>query len=146
LDLEWLGAALDAAVTELLSLDACEGPRLAALGFGAGGELALLAAARSRRIGAVVSCYGFLPQLAPPGPPLEAAVLGISGERDALLPPERALARRAALEAAGARVEWRTLPGAGHDFMDASRPDAFDARAAAEAWEVLLAFLRAELP
>lgn len=146
LDLARLGEELDAAVTELVSLEASEGPRLGALGFGAGGELALLAAARSRRIGAVVDCYGLLPQAPPAGPPLEASVLGISGERDARLPRERAQARRAALEAAGARVEWRILPAAGHDFMDAARPDAFDARAAAEAWEALLSFLRSELP
>jgi carboxymethylenebutenolidase len=144
-DLARLGEALDASLTELFSLEASEGPRLGALGFGAGGELALLAASRSRRIAAVVDCYGVLPQAPPAGAPLAAAVLGISGERDARLPPGRAQARRAALEAAGARVAWRILPGAGHDFLDGSRPDVFDARAAAEAWEALLAFLRSEL-
>jgi carboxymethylenebutenolidase len=145
LDLARAGEELDAAVTELLSCEATEGPRIGALGFGPGGELALLAAARSRRIGAAVDCYGVLPQAPLAGAPLEAAVLGISGERDALLPPARARERSAALEAAGARVRWRIEPGAGHAFLDHTRPRDFDARAAAAAWEALLSFLRAEL-
>ncbi len=146
LDLGPVGEDLDAAVTELLSCEATEGPRIGALGFDLGGEIALLAAERSHRVGAAVDFYGVLPQPELASAPREAAVLGISGERDEILPPLRARQRCAALEAAGARVRWRTLPGAGHAFMDPTRPEAFDARAAAEGWEALLAFLRAELP
>jgi carboxymethylenebutenolidase len=39
----------------------------------------------------------------------------------------------------------RSVPGVQHAFMNDSRPDVYDAAAAAEGWDAMLAFFRAEL-
>jgi carboxymethylenebutenolidase len=49
------------------------------------------------------------------------------------------------LRSAGARVHFKTYLGVQHAFLNDTRPDAFDAATAAEAWSEILSFLRAEL-
>jgi carboxymethylenebutenolidase len=142
-DPERAGAALDAGVQALFSREACEGARIGALGFGLGGSLALALAARNRRVGAVVSCWGAHPRLEPGAAELTAACLLIVGERDAGAPAAAAFEGR--LRAAGRRSALRTLPGVAAGFLDMGRHAAFDAAAAVAAWDALLAFLRAEL-
>jgi len=137
--------ALDAAVLALLGRDACQGPRVGALGFGWGGPLALALATRSPRIGAVVACWSTHPRLDPDVAKLEGACLALFAERDPAAPPPAARALEAKLRTAGRRASVRVLPGASAGFLDAGRPAAFDAASAAEAWDLLLGFLRAEL-
>lgn len=136
---------LEAAVDFLIRQVSVTGARVGAIGFCMGGQLALFAATRSPRIRAVVDCYGIHPnvRLEPSG--LEAAVLGIFAERDQWVPPEAARRLEAELRAAGKRATIRIFPGVGHAFMNDSRPDAYDAVAAARAFADALAFLRAEL-
>ena len=145
-----LGAArveedLDGAVRALLSHDAVDGPRVGLLGFCLGGHLALLGGARTARVGAVVDFYGLFPH-----PPLEAAtvavpVLAIFAQRDGYILAESVERLRGELRAAGKRADVSIEPGVDHGFMNDTRPDRFDAAAAARGWERLLAFLRAEL-
>jgi dienelactone hydrolase len=66
-------------------------------------------------------------------------------ERDAQAPPDAAHALEARLRALGRRGAVRIAPGVSAGFLDAGRHAAFDASAAAEAWDVVLGFLRAEL-
>lgn len=136
---------LDAAIAALQSDDAVDGSRVGAVGFCAGGQLALLAATRNRRIGAVVDFYGVHPAVRPDFQALEAPVLGIFGERDTTVPPEAVDELRRALEAAGAHARIQVVPGVGHAFMNDARPDCYDAEAATQGWDSLLGFLRAEL-
>jgi carboxymethylenebutenolidase len=136
---------LDGAVQALLGHEAVVGSRVGAVGFCMGGQLALFAATRSRRIGAVVDFYGIHPNVTLDLSGLEAAVLGIFAERDEFVPPEAARKLEADLRAAGKRARFEIHPGVGHAFMNDSRPDAYDAKAAARAWSESLAFLRAEL-
>lgn len=146
LELEAVGALLDRAIAELLSCQASEGPRVGALGFCLGGHLALLAAARNRRVAAAVDFYGApLPHLRPRFETLAAAVLGIFAERDDAAPKEAVEALRGELAAAGARAELRVWPGVRHGFMNDARADVYDAEAARRGWDTLLRFLRAEL-
>jgi carboxymethylenebutenolidase len=145
LDADAVAADLEAAANALLSCDAVEGARLGAVGFCMGGSLALLAAARNRRIGAVADFYGGHPVIRPDVSGLRAAVLGIFAERDDFVGAEAVAALREQLRAAGVRASIRVQPGAAHGFMNDSRPDVHDAAAAAECWSELLAFLRAEL-
>ena len=49
------------------------------------------------------------------------------------------------LEAAGVQSHFKTYLGVDHAFLNDSRPDVYDAPTATEAWNDLLAFLRAEL-
>jgi carboxymethylenebutenolidase len=145
LDAARLAEDLEGGVLALLSHHAVDGPRVGALGFCMGGHLALFAGCRSRRVGAVVDFYGFLPTLPLDLAALEAPVLAIFGERDDLVPAEAVERLQGALRAAGKRAAFHVQPRVGHAFMNDTRPDRFNAAAAAEGWERLLAFLRAEL-
>jgi carboxymethylenebutenolidase len=136
---------LDAAADALFGHEATTGARLGAVGFCMGGQLALFAATRSRRIGAVVDFYGIHPNVTLDLSGLEAAVLGIFAERDEFVPPDAARKLEADLRGAGKRARFEIYPGVGHAFFNDARPDAYDARAAARAWSETLAFLRAEL-
>jgi carboxymethylenebutenolidase len=139
------GEALDVAVECLLGRAACEGPRVGSLGFGQGGALALDLAARDRRIGAVCACWSAHPRLVPDVAKLEAPCLAVFAEHDALAPPAAARELEARLAAAGRRAAVKQVPGVGAGFLDAGRPTAFAATAAAGVWDSLLTFLRAEL-
>jgi carboxymethylenebutenolidase len=136
---------LDGAVRALLDHAGTEGSRVGAVGFCMGGQLALFAATRNRRIGAVVDFYGIHPNVTLDLSGLEAAVLGIFAERDAFVPPEAARKLEADLRSAGKRASFEIVPGVDHAFMNDRRVDVYDARAAARAWADVLAFLRAEL-
>ena len=136
---------LDGAVKALLDNPAVDGPKLGAIGFCMGGQLALFAATRNPRIGAVVDFYGVHPNVKLDLSRLEAAVLGIFAERDGFVTPEVAHKLEADLKAAGKRARCEVYPGVDHAFFNDSRPDVYDADAAARAWSETLAFLRAEL-
>ena len=75
----------------------------------------------------------------------EAREVGIFAERDDFVPPEAARKLEADLRSAGKRARIEIYPGVGHAFFNDSRPDAYDAKAAARARAEMLAFLRAEL-
>jgi len=145
LDEKRVGEDLDGAVHALLSHDAVDGPRVGVLGFCMGGHLALVAGTRSRRVGAVVDFYGLFPTPPLDLAPLAAPVLAIFAEQDDFIRAESVEGLRRALREAGKRAELWVQRGARHGFMNDTRPDRFDARGAAEGWQRLLAFLRAEL-
>lgn len=136
---------LDGAVQALLGHEAVEGGRVGAIGFCMGGQLALFAATRNPRIGAVVDFYGIHPNITLELSGLEAAVLGIFAERDTFVPPEAARKLEADLRANGIETDFEVFEGVDHAFMNETRPDAYDAAAAARAWEKTVGFLRAEL-
>jgi len=136
---------LDAAVLELLNTHAVEGPEVGVLGFCMGGQLALAAGSRNRRIGAVVDFYGVHPEVTPDLSHCAAPVLAVFAENDEFIPPDAVSRLAGELEAAGVRASVRTVPGARHAFMNDSRPDVYDAKAAAEGWDAILSFFRAEL-
>jgi carboxymethylenebutenolidase len=136
---------LEGAVHALLSHEAVDGPRVGLLGFCLGGHLALLGGVRTPRVGAAVDFYGLFPH-----PPLEVGrlavpLLAIFAQRDAYIGAEAVEQLRGELRAAGKRASVSIEPGVDHGFMNDTRPDRFDAAAAARGWESLLAFLRAEL-
>jgi carboxymethylenebutenolidase len=147
MDLEIPRAArdLEAAVAALLGRAEVTHPRVGAVGFCMGGQLALLAATKSRRIGAVVDFYGIHPNVTLDAAALEAPVLGLFAERDAYVPEEAVRKLESALRGAGKRIHVRIFPGVDHAFFNDTRADVFDATAAAEAWAETVSFLRAEL-
>lgn len=147
MDLEIPRAArdLDGAVAALLNESATAGGTVGAVGFCMGGQLALFAGTRSRRIGAVVDCYGIHPNVKLELAGLAAPVLGIFAERDTFAPPAAARALEAELRAAGKRAAFTIFPGVDHAFLNDTRPDVYDAAAAERAWDLIVSFLRAEL-
>ena len=83
---------LDGAVAALLGETATAGGTVGVVGFCMGGQLALLAGTRNRRIGAVVDCYGIHPNVTLEWKDLAAPVLGVFAEQDAFVPPEAVVA------------------------------------------------------
>ena len=145
LDIPRAADDLDSAAAELFNQDAVDGAKVGCIGFCMGGQLALFAATRNDRIGAVVDCYGVHPNVTLDLSGLEAAVLGVFAGKDDFIPVEAVQKLEADLRGAGKRVTMRIYEGAQHAFLNETRPDAYDARAAAEAWREIVRFLRAEL-
>lgn len=137
-------AALDSGVRALLSHDATDGARLAALGFGAGGALALEAAFAQPRLGGIVD-FGGLPSAEPPrpAPSHEASVLLVFGAEDERVTSGAVGELEARLTRGGLRARLQLVPGVGADYLEPSRADRYEARAAAESWDAALAFLGA---
>ncbi len=75
-----------------------------------------------------------------------AAYLGHFGEQDEYEPLEYVDEMEAAIHSAGRPVSFHVYPGTGHWFFEPDRPDAYQADAAALAWERTLAFLQAPSP
>jgi len=122
---------------------AVRGAGLGALGFSLGAYFALwLADARPADIAAVVLFYGAGPI---DNVTAQAAFLGHFAAEDHYEDAEYIAAMESALKAAGLDVAFHTYPGTGHWFFEADRPDAFNAEAAALAWERTRAFLHTHL-
>jgi carboxymethylenebutenolidase len=131
--------------------------RLGITGFCMGGQYALLAACTCRGLAACAPFYGMVryePGLDPgrkPRSPLEAMrdlacpVLGFYGEEDPIIPRADVDALREALAASGQPFELRLYPGAGHAFMNETRPAMYRPEAAADAWPRLVRFLHDRL-
>ncbi len=145
LDIPRAAADLDGAVAALLDQHATDGARVGVVGFCMGGQLALHAATRNRRVGAVADFYGIHPNVTLDFSGLEAAVLGVFAEHDEFIPAEAVKALESDLREAGARAVVEVVPGVQHAFMNDTRPDVFDAAAAERGWDMLVSFLRAEL-
>jgi carboxymethylenebutenolidase len=139
---------LDGALGELLNCDSIDAAQLGVLAFGPGAAYGLLTAARNRRVAAVVACDAALEGDALDDaelPAIGAPLLWILGAEDDGLASGAARDTEARLSEAGVSVRLCVQPGAGRGFLDEARADVFDATAAAEAWDLALAFLSAEL-
>ena len=145
LDIPRAASDLDAAVQALLNHDAVDGPKLGCIGFCMGGQLALYAATRNKRIGAVVDCYGVHPNVELDLSGLDAAVLGIFAEHDDFIPAEAVRKLETDLAAAGKRAHCEIYVGVQHAFMNETRPEVYDAATASQAWSASLNFFRSEL-
>ncbi len=151
--LETIQEAVDA-----LAADASvAGRKVGITGFCMGGQYALLAACTCRGLSACAPFYGmvrYAPGLDParkPRSPLEAVrdltcpVLGLYGEDDAIIPLADVEELRSRLAKSGQPFELRLYPGAGHAFMNDTRPAMYRPEAAADAWSRLVAFLHQRL-
>jgi carboxymethylenebutenolidase len=117
---------------------------LALVGFSLGGAYALdMSVNLADEIDAVVIFYATY--TGPDYHNAKAAYLGHFAEHDPFEPTESVAALEQALKTAGRPATFYTYPGTTHWFFEANRPDAYDADAAALAWERTVAFLNAEL-
>jgi carboxymethylenebutenolidase len=138
--------------------------RTGVVGFCMGGMYALLAACQCRGLSAAVPFYGLLSHghgilhaeegLDPrrkPVQPLDAApdlrcpLLAFYGDADEFVPASDVEELRRRLARADAPAEVVVFPGAGHAFMNDTRPAAFRPVPAKEAFARTLAFLREHL-
>ncbi len=125
--------------------------RLGITGFCWGGRITWLYAAHNPRLRAGVAWYGRLVgagSALQPSYPLELAariqapVLGLYGGQDDGIPLESVTRMQQALKAAGSRSQIVVFPEAPHGFHADYRPT-FRAREAADGWQRLLAWFRA---
>ncbi len=135
---------LTSAVDALLANPMTQGDRVGTVGFCMGGQLSLFAATLAPKVGACVNFYGIHPHVKPELANLHSKVLGIFGSRDHMTSPEVVADLSAKLDAAGKAHEFHTYD-ADHAFFNDSRPEVYNAEAAADAWSRMLAFFRSEL-
>jgi carboxymethylenebutenolidase len=117
---------------------------VALLGFSLGGSYALdMSVILADEIAAVVIFYDAYPGLEYSR--AKAAYLCHFAEDDSFVPAKKVAALEHDLQAAGRPAAIYIYPGTTHWFFESNRPDAYDAAAAALAWERSVAFLNAEL-
>jgi carboxymethylenebutenolidase len=136
---------LTAAGQYLLSLDSTTSEKVGVVGFCMGGALSLYTATKNANVGACVVFYGGHPKVKPDLPNLHAPVLGLYGENDRSIPPETVHELERQVKALGKQIEVVIYPDAKHAFFNDTRPEVYDADAAADAWRRTVAFLREHL-
>jgi carboxymethylenebutenolidase len=145
LNIEQTEKDLRGAVQHLLNEEAVEGDSVGTVGFCMGGALSLYGASKNPQVGACVVFYGIHPKVEPDFDNLRAPVLGIFAEKDKSVTPDAVRALEETMRGHGKSIETHTYPGTDHAFFNDTRPEVYDADAAADAWRRTLAFLRAHL-
>ena len=147
--LETVQEAIDA----LAAHEAVAGQKVGVIGFCMGGMYTLHAAGSCTGLSAAAPFYGMirneegLDPAKKPRPALDAMasltcpVLGLYGEEDAIIPVEDVRALEAALEASSHEGQVHLYAGAGHAFLNDTRPETYRAEAAEDAWGKLVPFL-----
>ncbi len=138
-------ADLRGAIRYLLGHEATAGESVGTIGFCMGGMLSLYAASKNAQVGACVVFYGIHPKVEPDLDALRAPVLGFYAERDKSVPPEAARELEAGLRERGKEVETHIYAGTDHAFFNDTRPEVYDAEAAADAWRRTIEFFRERL-
>ena len=136
-----------AAIDHLKALPAVRGDRIGITGFCMGGRVAYLMAAHSADLRAAIVFYGgniMVPwgQGAAPfdlSERIQCPVLGLFGEEDTNPGPADVAKLDAELARLGTAHEFHSYPGAGHAFMNESRPS-YREEAAADAWSKCVAW------
>jgi carboxymethylenebutenolidase len=161
----WIGELSDPTILEtiqegvdfLASHPGVGGRRVGITGFCMGGQYTLLAACTCRGLSACAPFYGMvryaagLDPVRKPRSPLDAIpdltcpVLGFYGEDDPIIPVADVRELEARLGAGSHPAEIRLYAGAGHAFMNSTRPEMHRPAADADAWSRLVPFLREHL-
>jgi carboxymethylenebutenolidase len=133
------------ALYQLRAHSGVRGAAVGVVGFSLGASYAYwLSAERPDAVAAVAVYYGT-------GDPdadytrVRAAYLGHYAADDPYEPEQSVRQMEAALRAAGREVTFHTYPSTGHWFAEDNRPDAYNADAAALAWQRTLDYLRTHL-
>jgi carboxymethylenebutenolidase len=144
LQLDRAGRDMSGAVDAVRSR--AQGDAVGVVGFCMGGGLALvLATQRPDAVKACVAFYGLVPwpEAQPDYSRLQGPVmLQVAGD-DSYFPPDAAGALVQELRDLGKGAELHVYDGTDHAFFNDTRPEVYDAEAAATAWEITLGFLRA---
>jgi len=157
-------ADLDRGADWLDTQPCCQGRKRGVLGVCMGGTFTLLAACLSDRFAAAAPFYGMLSyehgmlfgpegrdRARKPLSPIEAAgrlrtpLLASFGREDAFVPDRDVDALEAALATSGTVFEIDRYPGAGHAFLNRTRPEAYREDASRQAWARVVSFLHREL-
>ena len=135
---------LDATMAWLTAQPRVQPGRVAVVGFGMGGTLALEYGIHEPGVRAVVMFYGAPITDAGRLPPLKAPVLAHFGQLDDGISEDQVNQFRLAMNTAGRAAEVHLYPGAGHAFMN-DTGSSFQAESARRAWARTLAFLQKQV-
>jgi carboxymethylenebutenolidase len=113
--------------------------KVGVVGFCMGGALTVLAA-QDPAVASYVSFYGF-PPTPPDAPPrsIQAPGLLLFGEHEHVFSVEQARTFAAAQQQLGIPTTIVEYPGAGHAFLNDTRPEVYHPDAAKDAWQRMLA-------
>lgn len=128
---------------DLLKADKGVKGHLASIGFCMGGGFSYQIATHTKDLAGAVIFYGRTPlELVPQ---VSCPLLASFGGLDKGIPPEGVQAWIDALTKAGKSVDAKIYPAAGHGFFNDTRPTAYNAEAAADAWQRVLKFFHERL-
>jgi carboxymethylenebutenolidase len=136
---------LQTASEYLRSLKGVQSDRIASVGWCMGGSYSLEAAIVVPDLTACVACYGRLMTEDETISSLGAPILGIYGEEDGGIPAESVEQFEKQARELGRNVTVYLYEGAGHAFMNPYNKKGYNAKATADAWDKILAFLDKEL-
>ena len=145
--LDWNKAltAIQKAIEVLVAHDNVSPQKVGVIGFCMGGGLTWHAAAKLDHVGAAAPFYGGGPEMSDEEvAQIKAPVLAIFGELDQGVSPEVARKRAAQMDKAGVKHETVIYPQAQHAFFNDTRA-AYNAEAAADAWQQVLKLFRETL-
>lgn len=140
---------LEAAITDMQAgldyLDTMKDvrSRFASVGFCMGGGYSYQLAAHSKDLDGAVIFYGRTPlELVPK---VNCPILGHFGSLDQGIPVESVRQFEDALKKAGKEADIKIYSGAKHGFFNNTRPESYNAEAAADAWQRTLRFFAERL-
>jgi carboxymethylenebutenolidase len=137
---------LRCAIRTLLANQATSSKKVGVVGFCMGGQLSLFAAATNPdQIGACVDFYGIHPNVHPPFQQMQAPVLGFFADQDTYASPEAVHTLDDQLTRMGKPHEFKTYANTDHAFFNDDRPEVYNAEAATDAWDRMIAFFRQNL-
>jgi carboxymethylenebutenolidase len=118
-------------------------PHFASIGFCMGGGFSYQIATHTQDLAGAVIFYGRTPiELVPQ---VSCPLLGSFGALDTGIPPEKVKEFDEALKKAGKQADIKVYEGAGHGFFNDTRPTAYNAAAASDAWQRTLKFFHDRL-
>jgi len=136
---------LEGATEYLLKHDAVTSRKIGVVGFCMGGALSLYTATKNPNIGACIVFYGGHPNVKPDLPNLHAPVLGLYAEKDGFVTPASVRELESKLKQLGKQIDVNIYPGTDHAFFNDSRPEVYNEKAAADAWQRTVDFLHKHL-
>ncbi len=136
---------LRCAIQFLINHEATTGGKVGTIGFCMGGALSLYAATKNPQVGACVVFYSGHPNVKPDLEKLQAPMLGIYAGRDGFVTPELVRELERQLKALRKSIEVHIYPDADHAFFNDQRPDVYNAKAAADAWQRTIEFFAKHL-
>jgi carboxymethylenebutenolidase len=135
---------ISAAGKYLISLDIVRPKKVGLVGWCMGGALSLSTAAHNGVIGAAVCFYG-RPLEASDTAKLNVPILGLFGELDGGIPVSMVQDFEKELEINKVPHDIHIYSGAQHAFFNDTRPEAFHAEAAEDAWKRSTNWFRSNL-
>jgi carboxymethylenebutenolidase len=118
-------------------------PRFASIGFCMGGGFSYQLATHTKDLSGAVIFYGRMPiELVPM---VSCPLLGNFGALDQGIPPDTVKEVAEALRKAGKIADFKIYPDAKHGFFNDTRPQVYNAAAAADAWQRTVSFFNKQI-